>query len=235
MYEQVEAIREGKVKGLVVFGANPVVSYPDANRVQSDLEAAEFLMVMDIFPTPTTDLAHLVLPATSFAESDGTFSSSERRVQRVRPAIPPIAGKTNWEVIQELSTRMGYPMNYRSGEEIFDEMASLTPAYGGMTFARLNEKGLCWPCPTPDHPGTQYLHKENLPGAGPSGHRLPAARGGPGPRISSLADHRHPLYPVSHRHHDPPLPHSSSRKSRGGGGNQSHGRPAPAHPAGGGD
>ena len=162
MYEQVEAIREGKVKGLFVFGANPVVSYPDANRVQSDLEAAEFLMVMDIFPTPTTALAHVVLPATSFAESDGTFSSSERRVQRVRPAVAPLAGKTNWEIIQELSTRMGYPMNYRSGEEIFDEMASLTPAYGGMTFARLNEKGLCWPCPTKDHPGTPYLHKDRF-------------------------------------------------------------------------
>jgi predicted molibdopterin-dependent oxidoreductase YjgC len=104
----------------------------------------------------------VVLPAASFAESDGTFSSSERRVQRVRPAIPPIPGKANWETIQELSTRMGYPMNYQSGEEIFDEMASLTPAYGGMSFARLNEKGLCWPCPTPDHPGTPYLHKDRF-------------------------------------------------------------------------
>jgi len=99
MFEQIEAIREGKVKGLVVFGANPVVSYPDANRVEGGLGAAEFLMVMDIFPTPTTALAHLVLPAASFAESDGTFSSSERRVQRVRPAIAPLAGKANWEAI----------------------------------------------------------------------------------------------------------------------------------------
>jgi predicted molibdopterin-dependent oxidoreductase YjgC len=162
MYEQVEALKEGKVKGLVVFGANPVVSYPDANRVVGDLEAAEFLMVIDIFPTPTTAMAHVVLPGASFAESDGTFSSSERRVQRVRPAIDPIPGKANWETIQELSTRMGYPMNFKSGEEIFDEMASLTPSYGGMSFARLNEKGLCWPCPTPDHPGTQYLHKDKF-------------------------------------------------------------------------
>ncbi len=162
MIEQIEAIREGKVKGLVVFGANPVVSYPDANRVQSALEAAEFLLVLDIFPTPTTAMAYLVLPAASFAETEGTFSSSERRVQRVRQAIAPIPGKTNWETIQELSTRMGYPMKYQSAEEIFDEMASLTPAYGGMSFARLNEKGLCWPCPTPDHPGTQYLHKDKF-------------------------------------------------------------------------
>ena len=102
MVEQIEAIREGKVKALVVFGANPVVSYPDANRVQQGLEQAEFLLVLDIFPTPTTELAHVVLPAASFAETDGTFSNSERRVQRVRQAIPPMPGKTNWEIIQEL-------------------------------------------------------------------------------------------------------------------------------------
>ncbi len=146
----------------MVFGANPVVSYPDANRVQQGLEKAEFLLVMDIFPTPTTELAHVVLPAASFAETEGTFSNSERRVQRVRQAIPPMQGKANWEIIQELSTRLGYPMSYRSGEEIFDEVASLAPSYGGMSFKRLAEKGLCWPCPTPDHPGTAYLHKDRF-------------------------------------------------------------------------
>jgi formate dehydrogenase major subunit len=162
MVEQIEAIREGKVKALVVFGANPVVSYPDANRVQQGLEQAEFLLVLDIFPTPTTELAHVVLPAASFAETEGTFSNSERRVQRVRQAIPPMQGKANWEIIQELSTRLGYPMSYTSGEEIFDEVASLAPSYGGMSFKRLAEKGLCWPCPTPDHPGTAYLHKDRF-------------------------------------------------------------------------
>jgi formate dehydrogenase major subunit len=162
MIEQIEAIREGKVKALVVFGANPVVSYPDANRVQQALEQVEFLLVLDIFPTPTTELAHVVLPAASFAEAEGTFTNSERRVQRVRQAIPPMAGKANWEIIQELSSRLDYPMSYRSGEEIFDEVASLAPSYGGMSFPRLAEKGLCWPCPTPDHPGTAYLHKDRF-------------------------------------------------------------------------
>jgi formate dehydrogenase major subunit len=162
MVEQIEAIREGKLKGLVVFGANPVVSYPDANRVESALKAAEFFLVMDIFPTPSTALAHVVLPAASFAETEGTFTNSKRRVQRVRKAIEPLPGKTNWEAIQELSTRMGYPMHYESAEEIFAEMASLKPSYGGMSYARLNEKGLCWPCPTPDHPGTPYLHKDKF-------------------------------------------------------------------------
>jgi len=159
MVEQIEAIHQGKFKGLVVFGANPAVSYPDSNRVQEALESLEFLRVLDIFPTPTTALAHVVLPGASFAETDGTFSSSERRVQRVRKAIEPIAGKANWQIIPELSSRLGYPMHYESAEEIFDEVASLAPAFGGMSFPRLEAAGLCWPCPTPDHPGTKYLHE----------------------------------------------------------------------------
>jgi formate dehydrogenase alpha subunit len=162
LVEQIEAVHQGNVKGMVVFGANPVVSYPDANRVQAALESLEFLLVIDIFPTSTSELAHVVLPGASFAESEGTFTNSERRVQRVRKAIEPLAGKTNWEIIQELSTRMGYLMDYQSSEEIFNEMASLTPPYSGMSYARLEEKGLCWPCPTPDHPGTPYLHKDRF-------------------------------------------------------------------------
>jgi predicted molibdopterin-dependent oxidoreductase YjgC len=162
MYDQIEAALAGKIKGLVVFGANPVVSYPDINRVERALKSLELLVAMDIFPTTTTDLAHVVLPAASFAETEGTFSSSERRVQRVRQAIKPIPGKENWQTIQELSNRLGYAMQFNSSEEIFAEMASLTPAFGGMSFARLAEKGLCWPCPTPDHPGTQYLHKDRF-------------------------------------------------------------------------
>lgn len=160
--EQIEAVHQGKVKGMVAFGANPVVSYPNANRVEAALRSLEFLAVIDIFPTPTSEFAHVVLPAASFAESEGTFSNSERRVQRVRKAIEPLAGRANWEIVQELSTRMGYPMHYLSSEEIFDEMASLTPPYGGMNYGRLEEKGLCWPCPTLAHPGTPYLHKDRF-------------------------------------------------------------------------
>jgi formate dehydrogenase alpha subunit len=160
--EQIEAVHQGNVKGMVVFGANPMVSYPDINRVQAALESLEFLLVIDIFPTPTSELAHVVFPAASFAESEGTFSNSERRVQRVRKAIEPLAGKANWEIIQELSTRMGYSMRYQSSEQIFEEMASLSPSYSGMNYARLEEKGLCWPCPTLAHPGTPYLHKDRF-------------------------------------------------------------------------
>ena len=162
LIEQVDGILEGRVKGIVIFGANPIVSYPDANKVEEAFKKAEFVLAMDIFPTPTTELAHVVLPGASFAEAEGTSTCSERRVQRVRRAIAPLAGKTNWEVIQELSSRVGYPMQYDSAEDIFNEMASLTPYYGGMTYARLEEKGVCWPCPTPDHPGTQFLHKDRF-------------------------------------------------------------------------
>jgi predicted molibdopterin-dependent oxidoreductase YjgC len=135
-----------------------VVSDPDSTHVKHALESAEFFMAIDIFPTPTTRLAHVVLPAASFAEVDGTFSNSERRVQRVRKAIDPIPGKTNWQIIQELSTLLGYPMHYESAEEIFNEMAALTPSYAGISYARLAAEKLCWPCPTPDHPGTPVLH-----------------------------------------------------------------------------
>ncbi len=162
MIEQIEAIREGKVKALVVFGANPVVSYPDANRVQQALEQAEFLLVLDIFPTSTTELAHVVLPAASFAETEGTFSNSERRVQRVRPGHPAHAGQNQLGDHPGALHPHGLSHEYHSGEEIFNEMASLTPSYGGMSFPRLAEKGLCWPCPTPDHPGTAYLHKDRF-------------------------------------------------------------------------
>lgn len=121
---------------------------------------------MDIFPTATSKLAHVALPAGSFAESDGTFTNSERRMQRVRQVLLPMPGKANWETIQELFTRMDYPMKYQSAEEIFVEMADLTPSYGGMSYERLNEKGLCWPYPNPEHPGTQYLHKDQFARAG---------------------------------------------------------------------
>jgi formate dehydrogenase major subunit len=162
MLEQMEAIFAGKIRGMVIFGANPIVSYPDINRVEEALKSLEYLLVMDIFPTPTTALAHAILPCASFAESDGTFTNSERRVQRVRRAIEPIAGKANWQIIQDLSCLMGYAMSYGSAEEIFNEMAGLTPSYTGMSYHRLEKGGLSWPCPTPEHPGTQYLHQDKF-------------------------------------------------------------------------
>lgn len=156
--EMLQGCSDGKIKAMVILGENPVMSDPDSNHVKHALESVEFFMAIDIFPTPTTALAHVVLPAASFAEVDGTFSNSERRVQRVRKAIEPIAGKTNWQIIQELSTLLEYPMHYESSEELFNEMAALNPSFGGISYARLEREELCWPCLSPDHPGTPILH-----------------------------------------------------------------------------
>lgn len=156
--EIMQACADGKIKGLVILGENPVMSDPDSNHVKHAIECTEFFMAIDIFPTPTTALAHLLLPGASFAEVDGTFSNSERRVQRVRKAIEPIPGKTNWQIIQELSTLLDYPMHYDTSEDIFNEMAGLTPSFAGISYPRIEGKGICWPCPAPDHPGTPILH-----------------------------------------------------------------------------
>jgi formate dehydrogenase major subunit len=156
----VSGLAAGKVKALYVVGENPMVSDPDVGHVKQALGNAELLVVQDIFLTPTAELAHVVLPGTSFAEKDGTFTNTERRVQRVRQAIDPVGdARSDWEIIQELSTRFGYPMSYGSPAEIMAEIARLTPSYGGITYDRLDGDGLCWPCPDKNHPGTKFLHK----------------------------------------------------------------------------
>ncbi|KJS13126.1 MAG: formate dehydrogenase [Peptococcaceae bacterium BRH_c8a] len=153
------------VKGMYIMGENPVLSDPDADHVVHALEKLDFLVVQDIFLTETARLADVVLPATSFAEKDGTFSNTERRVQRVRQAIDPVGNaRADWQIVSDVATAMGYPMDYNSTAEIFDELASVTPSYAGISYDRLEEGGLQWPCPTPDHPGTQYLHKDKFVG-----------------------------------------------------------------------
>jgi len=154
-----EGLSAGTVKAAYVVGENPMMSDPDVHHVEKALRNAELLVVQDIFLTPTAELAHVVLPGASFAEKDGTFSSTERRVQRVRQAVKPVGdSRADWEIIQEVSTRFGYPMKYASPAEIMEEVARVTPSYGGITFDRLEGDGLCWPCPTADHPGTKFLH-----------------------------------------------------------------------------
>ncbi len=152
---------EGQMKALIVIGENPMMSDPDLNHVEDALEKLEFLVVQDIFLTETAQYADVVLPGATFAEKDGTFSNTERRVQRIRKAIDPVGeAKPDWQIICDLSTRMGYTMQYNTSEEIFEEMKALTPSYAGMSYARLAGKGLQWPCPTEDHPGTPFLHKD---------------------------------------------------------------------------
>ncbi|HNT34409.1 MAG TPA: formate dehydrogenase subunit alpha [bacterium] len=156
----INAAADGKLKGLFVLGENPMMSDPDQNHVREALEALDFLVVVDIFPTQTSELADVILPAACYAEKDGTFTSTERRVQRVRKAVdPPGQARADWEILCDLAKRAGYDgMQYSSPSEIMDEAASVTPIYGGISFDRIDQVGLQWPCPAPDHPGTPVLH-----------------------------------------------------------------------------
>ena len=158
--EMFPAILDGRVKAMVILGENPVVSDPDSHHVEKALKALDFLLVIDIFNTPTSDLAHVVLPGASFAEKEGTFTNTERRVQMVRKAVdPPGDARPDWRIIQELSNLFGYSMDYESPRTVMEEIARLTLSYGGITYDRLQGDGLQWPCPNTDHLGTKFLHQ----------------------------------------------------------------------------
>ncbi len=161
--EMMDSAHEGKLKALYIMGENPVVSDPDTNHVKEALKRLEFLVVQDIFLTETAQFAHVVLPSLSFAEKEGTFTNTERRVQRVRRAVSPVGeAKEDWKIICEIATRMGYPMNYGSAKDIMREIASVTPSYAGISYERIKKEGIHWPCPTPDHPGTPILHVDKF-------------------------------------------------------------------------
>ena len=163
LMEMMKGVAEGKVKALFILGENPFLSDPNMNQVKEELNHLDLLVVQDIFLTETAELAHVVLPGVTFAEKDGTFTNTERRVQRVRKAIDPIGkSRPDWQILCDLSSRLGYPLEYSSPKEIMDEIASVTPSYGGMQYARLEGVGLQWPCPTQDHPGTLLLHKDKF-------------------------------------------------------------------------
>jgi len=153
--EMFDAAHKGQIKAVYLIGENPILSDPDANHVKESLEALEFLVVQDIFLSETAQLADIVLPSTSFAEKDGTFTNTERRVQRVRKAIEPVGdSKTDWWITCQIARRMGAGgFQFEHPSQIMDEIASLTPSYGGISYSRLEDGGLQWPCPTPEHPG----------------------------------------------------------------------------------
>ncbi len=161
--QMMPAAHEGKLKALYIIGENPLVSDPDLNHLKKCLEQLEFLVVQDLFLTETARLAHVVLPSCCFAEKEGTFTNTERRVQRVRKAVdPPGEAKDDWRILCDLATRMGYAMTYGSPQEIMEEIARVTPSYGGITYDRIDDVGLHWPCPNPEHPGTPILHREQF-------------------------------------------------------------------------
>lgn len=163
--EMIQEAHEKKLKALYIMGENPVMSDPDIAHTKKALEEIDFLVVQDIFMTETAELADVVLPATSFAEKDGTFTNTERRVQRVRKAVnPPGDAKEDSWIIMELSKRLGYEMNYEDDiEQVFQEIGAAWPALAGISYQRIRKRGIQWPCPTPDHPGTQYLFKGGFP------------------------------------------------------------------------
>ncbi len=153
---------EGKIKAMYLIGENPSLSDPDSKHIREAMERLEFFVVQDIFLSETAQYADVVLPATSFAEKEGTFSNTERRVQRVRKAIEPVGdSRPDWWITCEIARRMGAKgFDFAGPSEIMDEIARVTPSYGGISFERLEEGGLQWPCPTPEHPGTAILHTE---------------------------------------------------------------------------
>ncbi|MBM3934778.1 MAG: formate dehydrogenase subunit alpha [SAR202 cluster bacterium] len=197
--DMVQAAMDGKLKAMYVTGENPLLSEPDLHHAEKAFKKLEFLVVQDIFLHETSQIAHVVLPAASFAEKDGTFTNSERRVQRVRKAVEPIGNsRPDWEILCDLATRMSRRLGlglekefaFMHPAQIWDEMARLTPIVAGISYERLDkEGGIQWPCPTPDHPGTRYLYATDFP-RGPRAKFVPFEQGAP---AEELPTKRFPL------------------------------------------
>jgi formate dehydrogenase major subunit len=152
----------GRVRGFYIFGENLANSEPNITHVEHELASAEFIVCNDIFPTETTRFAHVILPAAAWCEDDGTFTNSERRVNRVRKIKDaPGQARPNWWIFKEIARRMGHEWQSNSPQEIWDdEISALAPAYAGIKYSRIEQDGLQWPCPDGDHPGTKFLHKD---------------------------------------------------------------------------
>jgi formate dehydrogenase alpha subunit len=169
--EMVEGCLDGRVRAMYVVGENPLLSEPDLHHAEKAIQQLDFLVVQDLFMHETAERAHVFLPAAAFAEKDGTFTNSERRVQRIRKAIdPPGQARPDWWIACELAKRTARRLgvgvsgfDYQHPREIFDELAALWPNLRGMSYARLERGGLQWPCPTPEHPGTRYLYADSFP------------------------------------------------------------------------
>ncbi|KAF0185770.1 MAG: formate dehydrogenase subunit alpha [Nitrospirae bacterium] len=162
--EMMPAAIKGELKALYIMGENPVISDPNASHTVQGLHALEFLVVQDIFLTETARIADVVLPAACFAEKNGTFTNTERKVQLIRQAVyAPGSARSDLEILIDLSRHLGFDMRADSSESVFAEFASLWPALGGITYHRLEKGGLQWPCPDLQHPGTQYLYARGFP------------------------------------------------------------------------
>jgi formate dehydrogenase major subunit/formate dehydrogenase alpha subunit len=161
--DMIPKAHDGELKALYIIGENPLVSDPDLNHAEKSLSHLDFLVVQDIFMTETAQMADVVLPSACFAEKEGTFSNTERRVQRVRKAVePPGESRDDWWITGQIATRMGYAMDYPDSQAIFKEIAEVTPSYAGLSYDRIEGLGIHWPCPTADHPGTPILHTQQF-------------------------------------------------------------------------
>lgn len=161
--EMVDAAYSGLMKAMYIMGENPVISDPDSSHVVTGLKNLEFLVVQDIFLTETAALADVVLPGATFAEKDGTFTNTERRVQRVRQAVEPAGeAKPDWMVVRDVANAMGEDWGYQSSEEVLEEVSRLVGQYGGIRYGRIEQKGIQWPCPDEQHAGTAILHQEKF-------------------------------------------------------------------------
>ena len=197
--DMVERAMDGRVKAMYITGENPLLSEPDLHHAEKAFKNLEFLVVQDIFMHETGEIADVILPATTFAEKDGTFTNSERRVQRVRKVIEPVGeSRADWEIICEVGRRMSRRLGlgveeqfeFSHPSEIWEEMAQLTPSVAGISYDRLDsEGGIQWPCPTPDHPGTRFLYEKDFP-RGPRAKFVPFEQG---PQAEELPTKRFPL------------------------------------------
>jgi predicted molibdopterin-dependent oxidoreductase YjgC len=192
-----DAIDEGKINAVYLVGENPMISEADCKHVERAIGKLGFLVVQDIFLTETAELADVVLPAATFAEKDGTVTNTERRVQRMRRVIEPVGdSKPDSWITCQLAKRLGAKgFDFTEPAKILEEIASVTPSYGGISFERLDNGGLQWPCPTPEHPGTPILHVEKFATADGKGRFLPLAYKPP----AELPDEEYPLILTTER------------------------------------
>ncbi len=197
--DMIEAMHDGRMQAAYVVGENPLLSEPDLNHADEAFRKLDFLVVQDLFLHETAMLADVVLPAASFAEKEGTFTNSERRLQRVRQVVPPVGqSRPDWDILSDLgrrlSARLGLGLekefSYENASEIFDEMAGVMPIVAGLSYDRLdNEGGIQWPCPDADHPGTRYLYESDFP----RGQRAKFVAFDQGPPAEEMPSERFPL------------------------------------------
>jgi formate dehydrogenase alpha subunit len=195
----VEAAGRGDLKAMYVVGENPFLDEANLDHARHAMHNIDFLVVQDIFLQETAEAAHVVLPATSFAEKEGTFTNSERRVQRVRSALAPVGeSRPDWDITCDIARRVCRRLGldesqfgYGSPREIMDEMASLTPIIAGISHDRLDrEGGIQWPCPSPEHPGTPNLYTSDFPRPGGVARLTPVRQG---PAAMELPDDEYPI------------------------------------------